>query len=177
MEFRDRLREEMNHKRLIAKELAAKAGISVNTLNMYLGYRGSIPAADVAVNLAQALSVTVEYLMTGKEGLSWFELEEEREKKIQSNQDYNFDYEEEDQSIFLKGKGKHIEVRSNSDISNAYLQKNELTSLDADNLGKSDVSQGILKHKIISLLDLLSEKQLKALYKIIKSFSDEVIRN
>ena len=39
---------------------------SINTLNMYL-YRGSIPAADVAVKMAAALNTTTEYLITGKD--------------------------------------------------------------------------------------------------------------
>ena len=55
----------MERKSLTAKTLAAKAGISVNTLNMYIGYREAIPSADVAVKLARALGVTVEYLVDG----------------------------------------------------------------------------------------------------------------
>lgn len=39
-------------------------GISINTLNMYL-YRGAIPAADVAVKMAQVLNTTAEYLVLG----------------------------------------------------------------------------------------------------------------
>ena len=50
---------------LTAKALADRAGISVNTLNMYLGYREAMPAADVACKLARALDVTVEYLIEG----------------------------------------------------------------------------------------------------------------
>lgn len=55
----------MQRKDITAKMLAADAGISINTLNMYLGYREAIPAADVAVRLARALGVTVEYLVDG----------------------------------------------------------------------------------------------------------------
>ena len=65
MTLRERLRLLMEKNDLTAKTLAAKAGISVNTLNMYLGYREAIPAADVAVRLARALGVTVEYLVEG----------------------------------------------------------------------------------------------------------------
>ena len=65
MTLRERLRLLMEKNDLTAKTLAAKAGISVNTLNMYLGYRETIPAADVAVRLARALGVTVEYLVEG----------------------------------------------------------------------------------------------------------------
>lgn len=55
----------MERKNLTAKMLAAKAGISVNTLNMYISYREAIPSAEIAVKLARALGVTVEYLMGG----------------------------------------------------------------------------------------------------------------
>ena len=65
MTFKARLRMEMQKKGLNAKGLAASAGISVNTLNMYIGYREAIPSAETAVKLAKALSVTVEYLMEG----------------------------------------------------------------------------------------------------------------
>lgn len=58
----------MRKKGFQTKELAAAAGISVNTLNMYIGYRASIPSAEIAVKLARALSVSVEYLMEGREG-------------------------------------------------------------------------------------------------------------
>lgn len=55
----------MERRELTAKMLAAKAGISVNTLNMYIGYREATPSAEVAVKLARALGVTVEYLIDG----------------------------------------------------------------------------------------------------------------
>ncbi|MDR0877250.1 MAG: helix-turn-helix transcriptional regulator, partial [Treponema sp.] len=50
---------------LIVKELAAKTGINVNTLNHYLSGNKNIPRADAAVKIARALGVTVEYLVTG----------------------------------------------------------------------------------------------------------------
>lgn len=52
------------------KELAAKTGISPRTLEGYLGTRSSIPPADVAVKIATALNVSVEYLVTGKNSKS-----------------------------------------------------------------------------------------------------------
>ena len=48
------------------KELAAKTGISPRTLEGYLSSRGSMPPADVAVKIADALNVSVEYLVKGK---------------------------------------------------------------------------------------------------------------
>lgn len=65
-DFKQRLSDELSYKGFSIKEFAAKVGISVSTLNMYL-YRNSIPAADVAVKMAKALNVTTEYLITGEE--------------------------------------------------------------------------------------------------------------
>ena len=49
--FKSRLIDELNFQGISNKEFAQKVGISVSTLSMYL-YRGSIPAADVAVKMA-----------------------------------------------------------------------------------------------------------------------------
>lgn len=68
MDFRSRLREEIEYSGLLYKEVAAKAGISKRTMDSYVGTNGSMPAADVAVRLAQTLGVTVEYLITGQDG-------------------------------------------------------------------------------------------------------------
>jgi transcriptional regulator with XRE-family HTH domain len=48
------------------KELAAKTGISLKTIENYVKKDSSLPTADKAVLIAQALGVTVEYLITGK---------------------------------------------------------------------------------------------------------------
>lgn len=64
--FRERLLDELNYQGISKLDFAKKVGISINTLNMYL-YRGSIPAADVAVKMAQALNTTAEYLVTGRD--------------------------------------------------------------------------------------------------------------
>jgi len=48
------------------KELAAKTGLSLKTIENYVKKDSSIPSADKAVLIAQALGVTVEYLVTGK---------------------------------------------------------------------------------------------------------------
>ncbi len=62
--FKDRINDELEYQNISKKDFAERTGISINTLNMYL-YRGSIPAADVAVRMAQALNTTTEYLVTG----------------------------------------------------------------------------------------------------------------
>lgn len=64
--FADRLREEIEYFGLTRKELAFKAEVKQRALDMYLGTQASMPPADVAVRLAKALNVTVEYLVTGE---------------------------------------------------------------------------------------------------------------
>ncbi len=67
--FKENLRSELDFQGLTVKELSAKTGIIKGTLDNYLGMRASIPPADVAVKIAQALNVSVEYLVTGEESL------------------------------------------------------------------------------------------------------------
>ena len=64
--FKQTLRAEMDFQDIKVKELANRTGISQRTLEGYLGSRASIPPADVAVKIANALNVSVEYLVTGK---------------------------------------------------------------------------------------------------------------
>lgn len=66
--FKKTLRGELDFQDIKVKELAFKTGISKRTLEGYLGSRASIPPADVAVKIADALNVSVEYLVTGKGG-------------------------------------------------------------------------------------------------------------
>jgi transcriptional regulator with XRE-family HTH domain len=66
MSFRDNLRETLEFTGMEQKELAAKTGISLKTIENYVKKDSSIPSADKAVLIAQALGVTVEYLMNGK---------------------------------------------------------------------------------------------------------------
>ena len=47
------------------KELAHKANTNLRNIENYLRENASIPSADKAVQIAQALGVTVEYLVTG----------------------------------------------------------------------------------------------------------------
>jgi len=67
MGFKENLKSELTYQDMLVKELAAKTGISRHTLDNYLNVRGRIPTADAAVKIAQALGVTVEYLITGEE--------------------------------------------------------------------------------------------------------------
>ena len=48
------------------KELSAKTGLSLKTIQNYVKKDSSVPIADKAVIVAQALGASVEYLVTGK---------------------------------------------------------------------------------------------------------------
>jgi transcriptional regulator with XRE-family HTH domain len=65
--FKENLRAELDYLDLTVKELSSKTGIAKGTLDCYLGARASMPPADIAVEIANALGVSVEYLVTGKE--------------------------------------------------------------------------------------------------------------
>jgi len=65
--FRENLRSQLQYSGLLVKELAAKSGVKKKTLDSYLGSQGYKPSAEAAVMLAQALGVSVEYLVTGDE--------------------------------------------------------------------------------------------------------------
>jgi transcriptional regulator with XRE-family HTH domain len=67
MGFRENLREILEQLDIQQKELAAQVGISLRNLENYLGKDSSMPSADKAVRIAQALGVSVEYLVTGSE--------------------------------------------------------------------------------------------------------------
>ena len=67
MGFKDNLKAELSYQGMAVKELAALTGLSKSTLDNYLNIREYMPSADVAVKIAHALGVTVEYLVTGKE--------------------------------------------------------------------------------------------------------------
>jgi transcriptional regulator with XRE-family HTH domain len=69
MSFRTNLKDELSFSGILVKELAARSGVPKRALDTYLREKASIPSADVAVQIARALGVTVEYLVTGKEML------------------------------------------------------------------------------------------------------------
>jgi len=66
-DFKTNLRTELDYRGLTVKELSAKTGIPKGTLDCYLGVRASMPPADIAAKIANALDVSVEYLVTGQE--------------------------------------------------------------------------------------------------------------
>ena len=67
MGFKENLKSELNYAGMMVKELSAITGIKRHTLDNYLNTHNSIPNAAAAVKIAQALGVSVEYLITGKD--------------------------------------------------------------------------------------------------------------
>ena len=66
MGFKEILKDELIFQDIQTKELAVKTGISLSTLNHYLASNGNAPSAENALKIAQALGVSVEYLLLGK---------------------------------------------------------------------------------------------------------------
>lgn len=65
MNFWENVDQEREFKNLTRKELAYKANFSLNSISTGIA-RNSIPAADVALRIANALGTTVECLMGQK---------------------------------------------------------------------------------------------------------------
>jgi len=65
--FRNNLRSELNFQGITIKELSARTNIPIATLDCYLGSRATVPSVDAAFKIAQALQVSVEYLVIGEE--------------------------------------------------------------------------------------------------------------
>lgn len=70
MTFKDRLREEIEYKGILIKEISAEIGISNNTFLSYINSRNVMPNVETAVKIAKVLDVSVEYLVTGEDYLN-----------------------------------------------------------------------------------------------------------
>ena len=67
MGFKENLKSELIYSGIMVKELSAKTGIKKHTLDNYLNTHNSLPNVETAVKIANALGVSVEYLVTGEE--------------------------------------------------------------------------------------------------------------
>ena len=65
MGFKENLKSQLEYSGMFVKELAALSGVKKKTLDSYLSAHGYTPSAEIAVSIAKALGVTVEYLVTG----------------------------------------------------------------------------------------------------------------
>ncbi|MCL2271666.1 MAG: helix-turn-helix domain containing protein [Treponema sp.] len=68
MGFKENFKSELIYSGIMVKELSLKTGIKKHTLDNYLNTHNALPNAETAVKIAQALGVSVEYLVTGNEG-------------------------------------------------------------------------------------------------------------
>ncbi|WP_294428356.1 helix-turn-helix transcriptional regulator [uncultured Treponema sp.] len=67
MGFRENLKAELEYQDIRTKDLADKAGVQKRTIDHYLMNNPQEPSVTNAFKIAQALNVSVEYLMTGRE--------------------------------------------------------------------------------------------------------------
>ncbi|MBO4437761.1 MAG: helix-turn-helix transcriptional regulator [Spirochaetaceae bacterium] len=94
MGFRENLKDELTYQDITVKELSDRTGISKHTIDHYLTKNGSQPQAELAVKIAQALNVSVESLVLGKD----FETPkkkrniQELNKKLESLSDRDYDF-------------------------------------------------------------------------------------
>ena len=65
MSFIDNLKEAMFIANITTKELAAKTGIKEGTISNYLKNKGSLPNIKAGTDLANALNVSVNFLVYG----------------------------------------------------------------------------------------------------------------
>jgi transcriptional regulator with XRE-family HTH domain len=75
MGFRENLKAELKYSDMLVKELATKSGIKKPTIDSYLRKNGYTPSIESAVKIAQALGLSVEYLVTGLESRHTFAYE------------------------------------------------------------------------------------------------------
>ena len=67
MGFRENLKDEMDYQDISTRELAEKSGVGKRTIDNYLMSSPQEPGVYNALKIAQALNVSVEYLVTGTE--------------------------------------------------------------------------------------------------------------
>ena len=67
MGFKENLKSELEYSGMLVKELAAKSDVNKWNIDNYLNKREQKPTIETAVKIAQALGVSVEYLVTGEE--------------------------------------------------------------------------------------------------------------
>lgn len=67
MGFKERLRDEIEYRGLLIKEISSELGISNSTFLSYIDARGVLPNVETAVKIAKYLGVSVEFLVDGNE--------------------------------------------------------------------------------------------------------------
>ncbi len=100
MSFKDNLKSELEYQGIHLKELSAKCGISKNTLGNYITGHNSVPSAESAVKIAQALGVTVEYLVTGS-------ILQQNQSELQKQQSQNLSMQEKNLLLYFQKLTNH----------------------------------------------------------------------
>ncbi|MCL2719938.1 MAG: helix-turn-helix domain-containing protein [Treponema sp.] len=67
MGFKENLKAELSYVDMRVKDLAKLSGVKKQTIDSYLREDSYTPSVENAVNIARALGVSVEYLVTGLE--------------------------------------------------------------------------------------------------------------
>jgi DNA-binding XRE family transcriptional regulator len=67
MGFGKNVKAQLTYADMQVQELATLAGVKKETISSYLGARKQTPSVENAVKIAQALGVSVEFLVTGTE--------------------------------------------------------------------------------------------------------------
>jgi len=67
MGFRENLKAELANADMLVKELAKLSGVKKQTIDSYLREKNNIPSVEAGLKIAQALGVSVEYLVMGEE--------------------------------------------------------------------------------------------------------------
>ena len=88
MGFAENLRAELDYQDIQIKELSQKTGISKHTLDKYLFGTKAQPGVENALKIAQALGVSVEYLVEGKSA-SYKSLPQEYQELLENFQNLN----------------------------------------------------------------------------------------
>jgi len=70
MGFKENLKSELLYSGISVKELSIKSGVNKYSIDNYLNASGQIPSLEAGHKIAQALNVTVEYLITGSENIN-----------------------------------------------------------------------------------------------------------
>ncbi len=114
--FSERLKSEIKYKGFVQKELAALANVKKRAMDMYVGSQCSMPPADVAVKIAKALDVSVEYLVTGKEYKAKNDMDKYRQfRKMLDNllllpQDMVESFD-----VMIQAAAEHVEAKKTQD--------------------------------------------------------------
>lgn len=89
MNFVERIDEKLKEKNIKRVGMCEDVGIDTSIMTAWKK-RGTIPAADICLKIAEYLGTSVEYLVTGKEkNLSSVELTQEEEEVLDVWEDLN----------------------------------------------------------------------------------------